>query len=149
MTALRALCVLLLLHSLSSVSKGQTSWELDPERARRAAEHWLALIDKFDYEAAWAAMEYRTHMFLPKDAWIDAISKYRAGLPNEVTRTEVRIEKARQSPGLIQAHYVQIQLDTRYSPSLHFKETVLVALDPNGQWHVIGYKLKNTPFDGK
>ena len=112
------------------------------EAAEKAADSWLALVDKGDYAASYqqAASLFKEHV--TQDEWVHLVKPVRAPLGAVVSRQLHNAEFTTSLPGAPDGQYVVIQYSTSFQNKKSAVETVVPMLDKDGQWRVSGYTIK-------
>jgi hypothetical protein len=111
--------------------------------AHAAARQWLALADKLDGSASYAAAGARFREPLTATAWADALAKARAPLGALVQRTIVETAFDRAAPGGgAEVDIVMILYRTSFANRPTASETVTLELERDGAWRVIGYFIR-------
>ncbi len=104
-----------------------------------AARSWLAIVDRGDAQAAWAAGGKRFRSTLSAAQWADALAKER-GLNGAVTRRTVGPARFHTSlPGMPDGEYAQILFRTSFAKKPNGRESLTLEREADGQWRVIGY----------
>jgi hypothetical protein len=112
------------------------------EKAVRAAETWLALVDDGRYSQSWdtAALLFRSAV--TKEQWERALNAVRKPLGSLITRKLMSRRYATSLPGAPDGQYVVIQYETSFEKKKAAVETVTPMLDEDGKWRVSGYYIK-------
>jgi hypothetical protein len=112
------------------------------EKAVRAAETWLALVDDGRYSQSWdtAALLFRSAV--TKEQWERALNAVRKPLGSLITRKLMSRRYATSLPGAPDGQYVVIQYETSFEKKQAAVETVTPMLDEDGKWRVSGYYIK-------
>ena len=110
--------------------------------ALTAAENWLAIIDKGEYEESWkeAAEYFKTAV--SQNQWVNSLQAVRKPLGKLNSRT-VKSETYKTSlPGAPDGEYMVIKFTTSFENKKSAIETVTPMKDKNGRWRVSGYFIK-------
>ena len=110
--------------------------------AVRAAESWLALVDKGAYEQSWDEAAAYFKGAIAKDNWQSALSAARAPLGDPISRQLKSATYATSLPGAPDGEYVVIQYGTSFTKKRSSVETITPMKDPDGTWRVSGYYIK-------
>ena len=112
------------------------------EAAQRAAESWLALVDKGDYSSSWdqAAEMFKTAV--SKDQWQKALSNSRGQFGRLLSRRLTSATFTTTLPGAPDGHYVVIQYETSFENKKSSVEIITPQLAKDGQWRVSGYYIR-------
>jgi hypothetical protein len=112
------------------------------ERATRAAEQWLALVDAEKYGESWDEAAGLFRAAVTKDEWGKMLRASRGNFGKLVSR---KVKSARfhtQLPGAPDGEYVVIQFETSFENKKQSIETVTPMKDKDGKWRVSGYFIK-------
>ena len=112
------------------------------EAAQKAAESWLALVDKGDYSSSWdqAAEMFKTAV--SKDQWEKALSNSRGQFGKVLSRKLNSATFTTTLPGAPDGQYVVIQYETSFENKKSSVETITPQLAKDGQWRVSGYYIR-------
>jgi hypothetical protein len=130
--------VLILCLALVSVAFPQQS----TKAAEAAATHWLKLVDSGDYAQSWQQASSTFQSAISKQEWEQKLREVRVPLGAMVSRELQSAEFATQLPGAPDGQYVVIRYDASFEHKKTAVETVVSALDKDGQWRVSGYFIK-------
>ena len=110
--------------------------------ARKAAEAWLALLDRGQYAKSWdeAASLFRDAM--ARDVWSGTAQKVRAPLGKLKSRKLRGAQYATSLPNAPPGQYVVIQYDASFERQPAVVETITPMLDADGKWRVSGYYVR-------
>ena len=115
--------------------------ETDPV-AERAALEWLALTDRGDPAASWAAAATLFRNALSAEQWAQALAAARGPLGALVSRKVSSATYASELPGVPDGEYVVLQFTTEFANKRAATETVTPMRDVDGEWHVCGYFIR-------
>jgi Protein of unknown function (DUF4019) len=110
--------------------------------AQRAAESWLALVDKGDYAASYDQAASMFKEQVTKDGWVHMVKAVQAPLGAVVSRKLQSAQFTTTMPGAPDGQYVVIQYNTSFENKQSAVETVVPMLDKDRQWRVSGYFIK-------
>jgi hypothetical protein len=111
------------------------------EAAGRAAQAWLALVDRGDYDQSWQEAASFFQSKVPKNDWQSKLEENRAPLGTASRRTLAGSVYQTDLPNAPKGEYVIIQYKTEFANGA-FIETVTPMLDKDGKWRVSGYFIK-------
>ena len=133
------------LAAFASVSHGDAQVMEDRTAAVEAASAWLTLVDRGAYAKSWdeAAELFRGAM--GRDRWVTTLGNVRAPLGTVLTRTVGSAEFTTELPGAPPGAYVVIQFETSFANLPNAVETVTPMRDPDGNWRVAGYFIRQAP----
>ncbi len=112
------------------------------EKATKAADSWLTLVDEGKYGESWQQASSIFRDAITKDAWARQVASARAPL-GAVESRKLKIAKYETSlPGAPDGKYVVIQYATSFANKKSAVETVTPMLGKDGRWHVSGYYIR-------
>jgi len=112
------------------------------DQAVKAAEAWLELVDRGEYEESWNEAATLFKSAVTVDQWQQALNASRKPVGEKKSR-KIRSAKYTTSlPGAPDAEYVVIQFDASFSKKKTAVETVTPMKDGDGNWRVSGYFIK-------
>lgn len=132
------ICVLILILAAPLLM----AQDKNTEAAQKAAESWLALLDKGDYVATYdqAASTFKARV--TKEQWVHGVKGVREPLGSLVSRKLLDAREAKSLPGAPDGDYVVLHFDTSFAHKQSATETIVPMLDKDGQWRVSGYFVK-------
>jgi hypothetical protein len=112
------------------------------EQARKAADTWLALIDKGDYRSSWikAADFFKDRVTM--DQWVQEVGAVREPLGVVIKRKLKDGKFMTSMPAAPDGKYVVLQYDTSFAHKRAAIETVTPMMDKDGEWRVSGYYIR-------
>jgi hypothetical protein len=116
--------------------------ETKEDAAVRAADAWLALVDRGDYRESWDDAAQLFKNAITKEQWETQLQAARQPLGKLVSRKVKSTQYAESLPGAPDGEYVVIQYETSFEKKKSAIETVTPMLDPDGDWRVSGYFIK-------
>jgi len=116
--------------------------EASTEAAQKAADSWLALVDKGDYGVSWVQSADLFRAALSKDQWEKALSNSRGQFGKVLTRKLRSATLTTTLPGAPDGQYVVIQYETSFENKKSSVETITPQLAKDGQWRVSGYFIR-------
>ncbi len=112
------------------------------EKGVAAAEDWLTLVDRGEYDKSWQTTAALFRAKVARENWVQTISKIRRPLGKRVFRKVILTKYETQLPGAPEGQYVIVQFKTLFENGAQVTETVTPMMDPDGQWRVSGYYIK-------
>jgi len=112
------------------------------EAAKKAAQSWLALVDRGNYGPSWQEASSFFQSKVSKADWEKALKQVRAPLGAAGGRTLLGAQYQTDLPNVPKVEYVIIQYRTEMAGGGPVVETVTPMLDKDGKWHVSGYYVK-------
>ena len=112
------------------------------EAAQKAAESWLALVDKGDYGASWDQSAEIFKAAVSKEQWAKALSNSRGQFGKVLSRKLKSATFTTNLPGAPDGQYVVIQYETSFENKKSSVETITPQLAKDGQWRVSGYYIR-------
>jgi len=137
----RRIAFLALLCFLAVAGSGAASGQAE-EQAVRAAERWLALVDKGDFSASWDEASELFKAAVTKEQWRQSLTAARKPLGELASRKLRSRQYATTLPGAPDGEYVVIQYETSFRRKREAVETVTPMRDRDGTWRVSGYFIK-------
>ena len=135
-----ALLVFLLLLAASGVSLAA---DQDKEAAAvAAAEEFLVLVDQGEYVKSWEQASSLFAERIPKEDWIEGISRFRPTFGAIKERTLKGSHLARSLPGAPDGEYVLILFTSVFENKATAVETITMMLDTDKQWRAAGYYIE-------
>ncbi len=131
-------CVLLILLSWMPALANETA----EERANKASDTWLKLIDNNQYAKSWEIAAELFKNFVSEDQWNQSLNAVRKTLGKVIERTVKSKQYTTTLPGAPDGEYVVIQYATSFENKKSAIETVTPMLDKDGKWRVSGYYIK-------
>jgi Protein of unknown function (DUF4019) len=107
-----------------------------------AAETWLSIVDKADYEKSWKEAADLFQNAVTTDQWVQALSDARIPLGKLISRKVTTSQYATSLPGAPNGEYVIIEFETKYENKNVSIETVTSILGKDGVWRVAGYYIE-------
>jgi hypothetical protein len=112
------------------------------QAAERAALEWLALIDRGDAQASWAAAASLFRRAVTVQQWQQALEAARTPLGKLVSRHIESTRAATELPGAPDGEYVVLQFSSAFEHKRAATETVTPMRDTDGEWRVSGYFIR-------
>jgi len=110
--------------------------------AERAASVWLRLVDDGKYAESWKDASSYFRSRVTEDDWVNTIASLRAALGGLAARDIASAETATALPGAPDGNYAVIQYSTSFSNKRSATETVVMKLDKDGQYRLVGYFIR-------
>lgn len=112
------------------------------QEAQKAAEAWLALVDKGEYGESWeqAASFFKDRV--KRSQWETIVAKVRGPFGALDSRSLLAAQFTRELPGAPDGEYVVLQFKTSFANKKNAVETVTPMKDSGGAWRVSGYQVK-------
>jgi hypothetical protein len=111
------------------------------KKAIEAAEAWLALVDKGQYDQSWETAAEAFKKGVNKTNWVNSLTGGRKPLGDVKSRKLKSQQYTKALPGAPDGQYVILQYETSFANKASAVETITPMLD-NGPWKVSGYYLK-------
>lgn len=135
-----ALLVFLLLLVLPGAS---LATDQDKEAAAVAAAHeFLTLVDQGEYLKSWEQASSLFAERIPKEDWIEGISRFRPTFGAIKERTLKGSHLARSLPGAPDGEYVLILFTSVFEEKASAVETITMMLETDKQWRAAGYYIE-------
>ena len=110
--------------------------------AVKAAEAWLALIDKAEYDKSWDEAAPAFKQKVPRSQWVQQIRSVRGPLGALKSRSLLGAKYTTEIPNAAKGEYVIMQFQTSFDNKENAVETVTPMLDDEGVWRVSGYFIR-------
>ncbi len=133
------LVVVSLLTSSLVFAQGGTK---STEAGKKAAQAWLALVDKGDYAGSYDQASSTFKASISKEQWQKALSSARGPLGKVLSRDVKKDEFKTTMPGAPNGQYVFLQFNSSFDNKKDALETIIPMLDKDGQWRVSGYFIR-------
>ena len=130
----------LLLASCASDSPAKAEKRANENDARRAALHWLQLLDDGDYEEAfeWEAQDFR--MSRTQSQFVRYMQARRAPFGRTLSRNFIGAANIHKMVGVPEGDYESIIFKTAFEPKSPTAERVILVKQTVG-WRVIDYRI--------
>lgn len=129
--------------ALALASVAAASVESDEHRqAIEAAEAWLALIDRGEFDDSWEAAADYFRSVVKKEQWRQMAASVRGPLGAVLSREPKSAEFRTTLPGAPDGEYFVIQFATSFEHKKSAVETVTPMRDKDGAWRVSGYYVR-------
>ncbi len=112
------------------------------DQAVEAAEQWLDLVDRGEYEKSWMSAAALLRAAVTLEQWEHALNAARKPLGEVKSRKLRGAEYTTSMPGAPDGEYVVIQFDTSFANKKEAVETITPMKDAVGVWRVSGYYVK-------
>ena len=128
---------------LFSSSLGSVAAEQDVEAiAVAAAEEFLILVDQGEYVKSWEQASSLFAERIPKEQWVEGISRFRPMFGAIKQRTLKGSHLAKNLPGATSGEYVLILFTSVFELKDSAVETITMMRDVDGQWRAAGYYIE-------
>ncbi|MBN1673338.1 MAG: DUF4019 domain-containing protein [Kiritimatiellae bacterium] len=112
------------------------------QQALRAAEAWLAGVDKGDYAAGWKQAAGYLRGAVTRKQFVQALEAARKPLGKTLSRKVESATYMTSLPGAPDGEYVVIVFKTSFANKKAGIETITPMLDKDGRWRVSGYYIR-------
>jgi hypothetical protein len=110
--------------------------------ASAAADAWLERIDAGDVEATWERTSSLFRQLVDLPRWKASFEQVNAILGRPLSRELGTTEYRESIPGAPDGQYVVLEYMTGFERKKEAVETVVAALDTDGEWRVGGYFVR-------
>jgi hypothetical protein len=123
----------------------------DPAEAAQAAmiaaagaegDHWLGLIDHGKFDESWVAAAVVLQGAITQKEWSADLAARQQKLGRTIMRERKTESYSKTLRGAPSGDYVIVTYLTKFEKTPLVEETLAVARDAIGQWHVAGYDIK-------
>lgn len=115
--------------------------------ARSAAEAWLNLIDREDYDGSWQQAAQRSQALFPREQWTASLRSVRAALGRPQVRELVAARTIEAPPGAPAGEYMELEYRRRFENDASATEYVILVRE-GGRWRGFGYRVSRVPRSG-
>ncbi|MBW1806623.1 MAG: DUF4019 domain-containing protein [Deltaproteobacteria bacterium] len=130
---------------LSFCLAGSSALAAEPtnkDKAIKAAEAWLGVVDQGKYAASWDTAAAFFKKAVTKKKWLEAVTAVRKPLGEMLKRELLGAKPMTDLPNAPKGEYVVIQFKTSYEKKKDAIETVTPMKEKDGSWKVSGYFIK-------
>ena len=110
--------------------------------AERAAQVWLAIVDKGDIAKSWEEGAMAFQLAVTQAKWEQAVKSARGSFEPFGARRRIMARYTTEPPNAPPGQYVLLQYNTNVSGGRHVVETVVPVLDGKRGWRVAGYWVR-------
>ena len=110
--------------------------------AQKAAESWLASVDRGDYADSYDETATIFKLAITKEEWVQKVRGARSPLGRAITRNLKHTQNATSLPGAPDGSYVVILYESSFENKKSAVETIVPMLDKDGRWRVSGYFIR-------
>lgn len=110
--------------------------------AMAAAERWLALVDRGDAEASWAAAAKLLQSAVGEEAWTQSLRGVQGMLGRPRARDVTAVRYATELPGAPDGEYVVLEYTTEFERKRAGEERVVMMKEADGEWRAAGYHVR-------
>ncbi len=115
--------------------------------ASTESDRWLRLIDQGKFDESWVAAATVLQESLSRDEWTADLKARRPKIGRTIMRERKSASYSRTLRGAPTGDYVIITYLTKYEKTPLAQETLAVAKDALGLWHVAGYDIALASVD--
>lgn len=110
--------------------------------ALAAADRWLALIDRGDAEASWAAAAKLLQGAVDQEKWAESLRRAQSPIGRARSRDVRSVRYATELPGAPDGEYVVVEYGTEFERKRNGTEQLTLMKEPDGEWRVAGYYVR-------
>ena len=110
------------------------------EASATASQSWLNVVDKGHYPESWSQASAIMKLSIPRDEWVQILTKTRKPLGSGVSRQVVDQRVAKNPHGLPAGNYIVMFYKTVFSSKQKANELVTLYLE-DGEWRVLTYQV--------
>ena len=110
--------------------------------AEKAAQAWLAIVDKGDVAKSWDEGATVFQLAVTQAKWEQAVKSARGPFEPFGVRRRIMARYTTEPPNAPPGQYVLLQYNTNVSGGRHVVETVVPVLDGKRGWRVSGYWVR-------
>ena len=137
-------CAILILSCSHLAIAGETTQvvESKDQAPVTAAQAWLAMVDKKQYEQSWELASTYFKSLVTKEQWVSQVAAVCNPLGDIIFR-DLKINLYQKAlPGAPDGEYYVLTFNTVFKNKASSVETVTVMKDNDGQWRLVGYFIK-------
>ncbi|MDJ0909621.1 MAG: DUF4019 domain-containing protein [Woeseiaceae bacterium] len=128
---------------LLSLVAACASNEVEPgDSPQSAAEAFLSLIDKGDYEGSWNQSSAWLRSMTDADQWAEHAGSYRQPLGDVLNREVTSIEIQESLEDMPAGQYAFVTFSSSLADGRNVTEMIGLMLDDDAAWRVIGYQTQ-------
>ncbi len=134
------LCLLLAPLTLASEKNDQ---------AVATATRWLRQLDQQQYQQAYSASSAALRGKVSYEAWLGGIQTTRLPLGAIRKRELIYGATEKEMPGMPRGDYARLRYRSDFATQYEVLEQLTLILEPDGNWHVLGYSVQPEQQAGK
>jgi hypothetical protein len=139
---MRARCAFVLLLVALLATGAAVAQDPRASAAQKVAREFLALTDRGDAPASWAAAGKQFQNAITVKRWTDSLNAVRPPLGALLERTLFSTKLTRTFPGApTEGDYALLVFRSSFAKRTEAQETMTVEREPDGVWRVIGYSI--------
>ena len=112
------------------------------DNAQRAAEEWLALVDKAEFAESWKTAAQVFKDAVSEEEWVRSVGSVRKPIGSLISRALKGAEYTRSIPGGADGEYVILRFESSFENKAEAVETITATLEKDGLWRVSCYFVK-------
>ena len=112
------------------------------DAAVASARLFLEMVDRGEYAESWAQASSLFAERIPKEEWIEGISRFRPTFGTVQERVLKGSHVTRSLPGAPDGEYVLILFLSVFEKKASAVETITMMLDDDGRWRTAGYYIE-------
>ena len=116
--------------------------DADRQEAVAAAESWLALLDRKDFEGSWQTAAGLFRSAVSAKLWEESVEKAYGNVGRPQSRALDTADYKTELPGAPDGEYFVLTYNTAFEKKQNGVETVVPMRDTDGKWHVSGYFVR-------
>jgi hypothetical protein len=134
--------LLTMLCSAALVGQASVDTAATVGAAEKAAQAWLAIVDKGDIAKSWDEGAVVFQLAVTQDKWEKAVKGARGPFEPFGARRRIMARYTTEPPNAPPGQYVLLQYSTKVSGGRQVVETVVPVLDGKRGWRVSGYWVR-------
>ena len=136
-----ALACLPVLPAQAQQDRTAEATDVDLEKAKAAADRWLALVDADEFGASWDAGGEEMHKGVTREDWTRLLRDVRQQIGALQSRMFDKSGPVRDPEGAPPGLYAIVLYKSVFQKAAMSEELVLI-MEPDGQLRVVGYWLR-------
>jgi hypothetical protein len=114
----------------------------DLQASAEAADGWLKLVDRENYDQSWDKGSATLQLLVPKKDWRKLLESLRKPLGEMKTRQVIDQRTAKDPAGLPKGDYMVLVYKTSFSSKPTANELITMVKESDGRWKVLTYQVK-------
>ncbi|MFI4953282.1 MAG: DUF4019 domain-containing protein [Burkholderiales bacterium] len=109
---------------------------------QQTARAWLAVTDRDDAAQSWESAGKQFRNAITTEQWARSLHKVRPPLGATMERALLSTKFRKSIPGAPDGDYALVVFRSRFANKALGEETVVLQLEADGAWRVIGYTIR-------
>lgn len=114
----------------------------DLEASAEAADGWLQLLDRENYDQSWEKSSATLQLLVPKKDWRKLMEGIRKPLGEKKTRQMIEQRPAKDPAGLPKGDYMVLLYNSSFTAKPTAHELLTMVKESDGRWKTLTYQVK-------